>query len=213
MDLASFDQDVGVRERKKLQTRRALHRAATRLVTQHGLGGVTTDDIARAAGVSPRTFFNYFPTKEAALTGVPEVVVERITTLVAERPADEPLWTTAKLTARALCQVAVHDEEQWRARAQLLANRPELTALLSSVERTLEMGLVDALVARAETLAAPTDPWRPRMQALAAVNAVRVAAQVGDDPAEVERILEEILDSLDALHAWPLSPCRPQTES
>ena len=56
-------------ERKKRETRRAIHRAALDLVEESGFDAVTTDQIAGRAGVSPRTFFNYFPTKEAAVLG------------------------------------------------------------------------------------------------------------------------------------------------
>jgi len=57
----------GRRETRKRETRAALHEAAMRLTSQHGFQAATVADIAAAAGVSPRTFFSYFPSKEAAL--------------------------------------------------------------------------------------------------------------------------------------------------
>ncbi|MCU1417293.1 MAG: TetR family transcriptional regulator [Schumannella sp.] len=66
----------GRRERKKQQTRNALHEAAHRLVQEHGLEGTTIDQICLEADVSSRTFFNYFPSKAAAALGLPAEAVD-----------------------------------------------------------------------------------------------------------------------------------------
>lgn len=65
----------GLRERKKQRTRQAIHASALRLVTDRGLAGVTVEEICDDAGVSPRTFFNYFPSKGNAALGLPAVSV------------------------------------------------------------------------------------------------------------------------------------------
>ncbi|NVP72842.1 TetR/AcrR family transcriptional regulator, partial [Vibrio cholerae O1 biovar El Tor] len=55
---------------KKRQTRMAMHRAALELVVEHGLSAVTAQMIAERAGVSTRTFFNHWVTKESAILGI-----------------------------------------------------------------------------------------------------------------------------------------------
>ena len=78
-----------LRERKKLATRRALQRVALDLVAERGYSHVTVEDIAAAADVSPRTFFNYFPSKEAALLGVDPERNESIRRRLVDEPADK----------------------------------------------------------------------------------------------------------------------------
>src|SRR5258706_9266112 len=65
----------GRRERKKLATRQALSAAALRLALEHGPDNVRIDDIAEAAGVSPRTYNNYFSSREQAI--IAAVTAER----------------------------------------------------------------------------------------------------------------------------------------
>ncbi|MFJ1457441.1 TetR/AcrR family transcriptional regulator [Nocardia sp. N2S4-5] len=60
---------VGLREQKKRQTRLALCVAARRLTLERGLDATTAEDVAKAVGVSPRTFFNYYETKLDAVVG------------------------------------------------------------------------------------------------------------------------------------------------
>lgn len=63
-------QVIGLREKKHLETRTNLEKAAIALVVKDGLDKTTIDAISEAANVSPRTFFNYFDSKEDAILGV-----------------------------------------------------------------------------------------------------------------------------------------------
>ncbi|WP_062072521.1 TetR/AcrR family transcriptional regulator [Demequina sediminicola] len=65
----------GLRQRQREQTWQDLHMAAVELARKHGLEGATIDAIAERAGVSRRTFFNYYPSKEDAILGLNEPVV------------------------------------------------------------------------------------------------------------------------------------------
>jgi AcrR family transcriptional regulator len=58
---------LGLRERKKIKTRRAIRREAFRLIEENGYTATTVEQIAEAADVSPSTFFRYFPSKESLL--------------------------------------------------------------------------------------------------------------------------------------------------
>jgi AcrR family transcriptional regulator len=83
----------GLRERKKADTRRALSDAALQLAFERGLDNITREDIADVAGVSLRTFTNYFNGKYEALAYRQTERMRRSVAELRQRPADEPLWT------------------------------------------------------------------------------------------------------------------------
>ncbi|MBS45481.1 MAG: TetR family transcriptional regulator [Nocardioides sp.] len=74
MSTTEVGEPVDLRERRRRQTEREVGDVALRLFEERGVVGTTVDDIAHAAGISPRTFFRYFATKEAAaLAGDPDL--------------------------------------------------------------------------------------------------------------------------------------------
>lgn len=66
---ATFSRGLGLRERKRAATRASITKAARRLTVSHGLHGFTLDQLCESVGVSRRTLFNYFPSKEDAVIG------------------------------------------------------------------------------------------------------------------------------------------------
>lgn len=80
--------DMGLREKKKRETVEALRAAALQLALDHGPENVRVDDIATAAGVSPRTYNNYFSSREQAIVSAVTAERElRVATAVVARPA------------------------------------------------------------------------------------------------------------------------------
>lgn len=84
----------GLRERKKADTRRALSDAALKLAFENGIDQVTREAIANLAGVSLRTFNNYFTGKYEALAYRQNERLRRSLDVMRGRPVGEPLWTS-----------------------------------------------------------------------------------------------------------------------
>ncbi|MBD5788290.1 TetR/AcrR family transcriptional regulator [Cellulosimicrobium terreum] len=117
----------GLRARKKRRRHSELVDAAQRLVLEHGLDAVTVEDICDAVGVSPRTFFNYFPSKDDAVLGLepfeirPEVAAE----FVAGGPTGVLLDDLAQLVAGLLENQEV-TSERMRCTLELVMREPRL---------------------------------------------------------------------------------------
>src|SRR5262245_64576986 len=104
----------GLRERKKAETRRALSSAALRLAEEHGPDGMTVEAVAEAAGVSPRTFFNYFSSKEDAIMGVNPTDSSDLLADLLARPEDEPALDSLRQMAPATAvRVGAPAGEPW----------------------------------------------------------------------------------------------------
>ncbi len=83
-------QGVSLRDRQRAQIRADIRRAAFRLFIERGYEAVTTEEIAAAAGVSPRTFFRHVPAKEELLLAPVRHGGAAIVNLLERRPAAEP---------------------------------------------------------------------------------------------------------------------------
>ncbi len=106
--LGTVTADIGLRERKKNETRAALSRAALDLALRDGYDAVTIDAIAAAANVSTRTFRNYFSSKEDAVLALLFDVDDHLTRTLQGRDDAEPVLDS--LEACALDLIAAGDD-------------------------------------------------------------------------------------------------------
>ncbi|MCO4262220.1 TetR/AcrR family transcriptional regulator [Pseudarthrobacter sp. MDT3-26] len=86
------------RELNKAATRQAITDAALTLLRARGPGNFTVEDIAESAGISRRTFFNYFSSTEAALASMTHGFLDNALQQFRQRPADEPILESARAT-------------------------------------------------------------------------------------------------------------------
>ena len=188
---------TGLRERKKLATRAALHEAALRLVAERGLASVSVEDIADRADVSPRTFFNYFPHKEYAILGRNPEHLEHALELIATAPADQsPLTTMATIVHDVLRELL--DEGELSRRGELIMSSPNLLyhLMLSSMddERQLSAALTERI----------GDPLRARLIVSTAGAACRVVVELQKDTADSTPA--ELVDAAFQLLAQGIDP-------
>lgn len=175
----------GLRERKKLATRRAIRRAALALFEAQGYAATTVEQIAQAADVAPVTVYRYFGTKEATVVSVwltPALTdaLTHVCDLLAHDGAP------AHADVPNLVALLVAEEEDWlaslAARVELVASTPDLQAALWATSTTWATTLATHLPA--------TDTLRTRVQARTLVGAC-----------------------LEGLLAWPDHPGFPDADS
>ena len=140
--------DVGRRERKKSETHQQLRSAALQLVARHGLQRVTVEDIAEAADVSTRTFYDHFASKEDAIVGFDAVRVNQLrASLLARPPDEEPLQALRAVMRELLDQ----SSEQWPLRMEIIRSDPELLARMFASFASVEQAMVEVIGERTGT--------------------------------------------------------------
>lgn len=163
-----------LRERKKRQTRQLLADTATEMFLAKGFDGVRVSEIAEACGVSEKTVFNYFPTKEALLMDRLDSASDALPAALAD-PALTPVQAALKVLSEELASMTGQlsaqksfrqGAEQYRQFSALLWSTPALRAYQSAVSERVTAQAAKALAARGGQ--APEDP-EPRITAAALV--------------------------------------------
>lgn len=147
------------RERKKLETRAALERAALRLFAEKGYEQTTVEEIAEAADVAVRTFFRYFSSKQHVLFG--DVGHDRVTRLrseLAARPDGEPVLTSIRTMMEAMDLDDPAEQEQIMVRWRLLERQPALLPTYLRLSNELRAVVAEFVAARTG-LSVDRDPY------------------------------------------------------
>jgi AcrR family transcriptional regulator len=125
-------------ERRRRRTQRALQNAAIALVGRRGLAEVTVEEIAAAAGVSRRTFFNHFPTKAAALFDPDPSDAERLAQLLSAASGSDEPWRALQ---SALVSFVAGHENVIVVRRRLIAASPELAQYHRTAHAHVEVAI------------------------------------------------------------------------
>jgi AcrR family transcriptional regulator len=154
--LDSTQPDSSLRERKKRETRRRLRRVALGLFAERGYSSVTAEEIAEAAEVSTRTFFNYFPSKEAVLLSADPDRLREIRESVMAAPVGTPAVEVVHLALKTWAREVVAqltelggDPDGWLRRMKAaradLHLRTAQAAQMEAMERTIAAALAERL--------------------------------------------------------------------
>jgi AcrR family transcriptional regulator len=154
---------LGLRERKKQQTRQLIADTARRLFAERGFEGVRVAEVAREADVSEATVFNYFPTKEDLFYSGLGAFEEQLLATIRDRPPGESIvdaFGRFVLEPRGLLTAKDPEVvERFAATTRVIEESPALLAR----EQRIFAGYTDALAAliAQETGAAPDaiEPW------------------------------------------------------
>ncbi|GAA2815330.1 TetR family transcriptional regulator [Streptomyces showdoensis] len=198
---------VSLAERKRLLVAGELTESALQLLAQKGFDAVTVDEIAAAAGVSKRTFFRYFASKEDVVVQFLSGMGSDIHAALAGRPAAEPASLSLRHAVAVPLLACTHAHPDHAARAlnvvRLILGTPALLARFLERQAAWQETLAEEL-ARREGRAAPADLY-PRLAAGTALVAFRTALQrwsesgAAEDPTVLlDRAFAVVAPALDA---------------
>ncbi|MEV6631083.1 TetR family transcriptional regulator [Actinoplanes sp. NPDC051470] len=195
---------TGLREQKKQATRAALGAAALRLAWERGPENVRVDDIAEAAGVSTRTYNNYFSSREQAI--VAAVIADResrVAAAVVGRDADVGLGE-AVIDAVA----GQYEDEGGRDALLMITGSPALRACYIDTVAAIEDPLAEAIVERCPGV----DTLTAQVLSAGVGAAVKVALRQWLRPTSMPGFVM-VSGSLTDLLRTALTPLRPALEA
>ncbi|MDT0327023.1 TetR/AcrR family transcriptional regulator [Nocardiopsis lambiniae] len=211
------EEHLPLRERKKRRTRRTLADTALRLFLQRGYDDVTLDELTERAGVSVRTFFRYYSSKEevamAAEGELWEAYARRLHDLAPGGPALEQLRDRYVAAVR---EMPGEWTERYLATRGLAARTPALRAQHTAATDLLQVRIIEALE-RVMGVDSRRDV-RLRLVSDMTLAAVRYGSKnwirenrTADRTGDGESLIREVVAAFDALHgAVVLVPTSPE---
>jgi len=172
-DFSSVSPSVGVRERKRLETLRRITDAGVCLFIEKGFDGATVDEIAAAAGISRRTFFHYFESKDDILLSLQSNVAELFAAEVRRAPPGDSPFELVRDAALRIC-ASIPDDDML-AIDRLMRSSASVQARKQASYRLQEEALFLAL---RERWPQPARETRLRVLAMVAVGATRLASEM-----------------------------------
>jgi AcrR family transcriptional regulator len=159
----------GLRERKKQRTREQIIEAAMGLFAERGYHATTIADIADAADVSPRTFFSYFPSKEAVVFHNVDRDLDSLAAALQDRLPGETAFDALRRWIDAMFERWAGEEDEALLRKRLCREDEGLANFQGGMMARMHELLLGAI---ADDLDEPPDALRPRLVAAAAVAAL-----------------------------------------
>ena len=160
----SIAQSIGLRERKKQQTRAKIVAVALRLFAKNGYQQTTIAQIAEAADVSPRTVSTYFPAKEEIVFDISAESRERLATRIRSRPESQDTMDALRDWVLEERQIWNENEEQLSCQRQVIDRDEGLIAYERAQLRDFELLMAEGIAA---DLGVNPDDLEPRMAAAA----------------------------------------------
>ncbi|GAB3698308.1 TetR/AcrR family transcriptional regulator [Nocardiopsis oceani] len=188
--------EVPLRERTRRAVRAEIIAAAMDRFLSQGFEATTVEDIAHAAGISRRSFFRYFTSKDEALAGALTSFGETIAETLTHRPTDESPWAALRRAFDPLIEQASTDPTA-EALGRLMLERP---ALQQGKDAAWQSDIVSALTPRLASANTEDPSLNAHALTAAAITCLHVAQGQWLAPGE-ERALSTLLDaSMNAVH-------------
>lgn len=201
-DTAGVQPPEGLRERKKRQMRELISDTATEMFLERGFDEVRVTEVAERCGVSEKTVYNYFPTKESLVLDREEEMAAAIRTALGPGgPSRSPVQATVEMLqremdeSRADWEALVGSPEALQRFMDLIESTPSLRAAQRDMMERLVQVAAEAMANRAGV--SPDDP-EPQIAATAIIGLWRLQLQAVRLYSTGSRSFDEVREAVTA---------------